>query len=57
LDFFVDPRVEQANVYSDEASHREWFGRSAWAVAVIAAGLNALGTGFVLHRTTKGVRS
>jgi hypothetical protein len=54
LDFFVDPRVEQANVYSDEASHREWFGRSAWAVAVIAAGLNALGTGFVCTAQPKG---
>jgi hypothetical protein len=54
LDFFVDPRVEQANVYSDEASHREWFGRSAWAVAVIAAGLNALGTSFVCTAQPKG---
>ena len=33
------------------ASHREWFERPAWAVAVIVAGLAALAGGFALaHR-------
>ena len=32
------------------ASHREWFERPAWAIAVIAAGLIALAAGFVLDR-------
>ena len=33
------------------AQHREWFDRPAWGVAVIAAGLLALGVGFVLDRS------
>jgi serine/threonine-protein kinase len=32
------------------ASHREWFERPAWAIAVIAVGLAALGVGFALDR-------
>lgn len=32
------------------ASHRDWFERPAWAVAVIAAGLTALIVGFTLDR-------
>jgi serine/threonine protein kinase len=32
------------------ASHREWFDRPAWAIAVIAAGLATLATGFALAR-------
>lgn len=32
------------------AEHREWFERPEWAVAVIAAGLIALATGFALDR-------
>ena len=34
------------------AQHRQWFERPAWAVAVIAAGLAALGMGFALARAT-----
>ena len=32
------------------ASHYRWFDRPAWAVTLIAAGLAALGAGFLLHR-------
>jgi hypothetical protein len=32
------------------ASHRGWFDKPAWAVAVIAVGLTALGVGFALDR-------
>ena len=32
------------------ASHREWFERPGWAIAVIVAGLIALGAGFALDR-------
>ena len=32
------------------ASHREWFGRPAWAVSLIAAGLAVLLAGFALDR-------
>jgi hypothetical protein len=32
------------------ADHRDWFDRPGWAVAVILAGLLALGAGFVLDR-------
>ena len=35
------------------ASHREWFERPAWAVAVIAAGLAALVAGFTLDRAER----
>jgi serine/threonine-protein kinase len=35
------------------AQHREWFDRPAWGVAVIAAGLLALGVGFILDRSVK----
>jgi hypothetical protein len=34
----------------DIANHREWFDRPSWAIAVIAAGLAALGVGFLLDR-------
>jgi len=39
------------------ASHREWFERPAWAIAVIAAGLIALGAGFALDRAERLRRS
>ena len=32
------------------AAHREWFGRPAWAMALIAAGLAMLAAGFALDR-------
>jgi hypothetical protein len=32
------------------ASHREWFERPAWAIAVIIGGLSALCAGFALDR-------
>jgi serine/threonine protein kinase len=32
------------------ATHREWFDEPLWAVGVIAAGLTALGIGFILDR-------
>ena len=35
------------------ASHRQWFERPAWAVAVIAAGLTALAAGFALDRAER----
>lgn len=35
------------------ASHREWFDRPAWAIAVITAGLAALATGFLLDRRSR----
>ncbi len=35
------------------ASHRQWFERPAWAIAVIAAGLAALAAGFVLDRRNR----
>jgi len=37
------------------ASHREWFERPSWAIAVIAAGLVALGIGFALDRRRRGL--
>ena len=39
------------------ASHREWFERPGWAIAVIAAGLIALAAGFVLDRAERLRRS
>jgi hypothetical protein len=39
------------------ASHREWFERPTWAIAVIAAGLLALGAGFALDRAERLRRS
>jgi hypothetical protein len=39
------------------ASHREWFERPGWAIAVIAAGLAALGAGFALDRAERLRRS
>ena len=38
------------------ASHRDWFERPAWAIAVIAAGLMALATGFLLDRARSNGR-
>ena len=35
------------------ASHREWFERPGWAIAVIAAGLIALALGFALDRVER----
>jgi len=35
------------------ASHREWFERPTWAIAVIAAGLIALAVGFLLDRAER----
>ena len=35
------------------ADHRDWFGRPAWAVAVIVAGLVALVTGVLLDRQAR----
>jgi serine/threonine protein kinase len=35
------------------ADHREWFDRPGWGIAVIAAGLLALGAGFVLDRRAR----
>lgn len=35
------------------ADHRDWFERPAWAIAVIAAGLAALGAGFLLDRAQR----
>jgi serine/threonine-protein kinase len=35
------------------ALHRHWFERPAWAIAVIAAGLAALGVGFALDRAAR----
>jgi hypothetical protein len=35
------------------AVRRDWFGRPAWAMAIIAAGLAALVTGFALARTDR----
>jgi hypothetical protein len=35
------------------ASHRQWFERPAWAIAVIAAGLTALAVGFALDRAER----
>jgi hypothetical protein len=35
------------------ALHRQWFERPAWAMAIIAAGLAALGTGFALDRAAR----
>jgi hypothetical protein len=35
------------------ADHRGWFGRPAWGVAVIAAGLAALLAGFALDRAQR----
>ena len=35
------------------ASHRDWFERPAWAIAVIAAGLAALFAGFALDRRNR----
>ncbi len=32
------------------ADHNEWFDKPAWAIAVVAAGLAALGAGFLLDR-------
>jgi hypothetical protein len=39
------------------AQHRHWFERPAWAIAVIAAGLLALATGFALDRAERLRRS
>ena len=39
------------------ALHREWFERPGWAIAVIVAGLVALGAGFILDRATRHRRS
>jgi serine/threonine protein kinase len=39
------------------ASHREWFERPSWAIAVILTGLLALGVGFALDRATRLRRS
>jgi hypothetical protein len=36
------------------AEHRQWFDRPSWAIAVIAAGLVALGVGFVLDQGGRG---
>jgi serine/threonine protein kinase len=38
------------------ALHREWFDRPSWAVALIAAGLAALGTGLLLDRRERRLR-
>ena len=38
------------------ASHREWFERPGWAIAVILAGLIALATGFALDRAARRTR-
>lgn len=38
------------------ASHRDWFGRPGWAIAVIAAGLVALFTGFTMDRRERRQR-
>ncbi|MEP6915591.1 MAG: serine/threonine-protein kinase [Acidobacteriota bacterium] len=35
------------------ADHRAWFSRPAWGIAIIAAGLAALGTGFALDRAER----
>ena len=35
------------------ADHREWFGRPAWAIGVILAGLLALAAGVVLARRAR----
>jgi hypothetical protein len=35
------------------AYHREWFDQPAWAVALIAAGLVALGAGLMLDRRAR----
>jgi serine/threonine protein kinase len=39
------------------ASHREWFERPGWAIAVIVAGLAALGAGFALDQAGRQRRS
>ena len=38
------------------ASHREWFERPAWAIAVIVVGLTTLATGFLLDRARSSGR-
>jgi hypothetical protein len=35
------------------ALHRHWFERPSWAIAVIVAGLAALGAGFILNRAAR----
>ena len=35
------------------ASHRDWFDRPAWAIAVIVFGLGTLGVGFLLDRRSR----
>lgn len=35
------------------AGHREWFGRPAWAIALIGVGLGALGAGLTLDRAER----
>ena len=37
----------------DISSHRHWFDQPRWAIAVIAAGLAALGAGFLLDARTR----
>lgn len=39
------------------ADHREWFGRTAWAKTLIAAGLTALVAGLVLDRRERRLRA
>ncbi len=35
------------------ADRRQWFDRTSWGIAIVAAGLMTLGIGFVLHRRAR----
>jgi serine/threonine protein kinase len=48
--FYYAGLVNLAGALFMIASHRDWFGRPAWAVALIAAGLVALLAGFAVDR-------